>query len=87
MLAEVRGRPELERHAPRAVTLGEACPVRSLLLIDVRAIDIDGVAALKRRVDRVYDTLPRLKYVLATPDDAGNTREVLLEKRRLASAG
>ena len=65
----------------------EPCPVRALLLIDVRAIDIDGVAALERRVDRVYDTLPRLKYVLAAPDDAWNAREVLLEKRRLASAG
>ena len=87
MLAEVRGRPELERHAPRAVTLGEACPVRSLLLIDVRAIDIDGVAALKRRVDRVYDTLPRLKYVLAASHDARDPSEVLLEERRLTRAG
>ena len=85
--AEVRGRPELERDAPGAVALREACPVGALLLIDVRAIDIDGVAALEGRVDRVYDALPRFKYVLATPDDAWDGREVLLEKGRLAGAG
>ena len=61
--------------------------MRSLLLIDVRPVHIYGVAALEGRVDGVYDTLSRLKYVLATPDEAGNAREVLLEKRRLASAG
>ena len=87
MRAEVRRRPELERHAPRAVALREACPVRALLLIDVRTIDKRRVAALERRVDRVYDALPRLKYVLAAPDDARDGRKVLLEKRRLPSAG
>jgi hypothetical protein len=61
--------------------------VRSLLLIDVRPVYVYGVAALEGRVDRVYDTLSRLKYVLATPDDAGDGRKMLLEKRRLASAG
>ena len=85
--AEIRRRPELERHASRAVPPSEPCPVRSLLLIDVCPVHIYGVAALERRVDGVDDALSRLKYVLATPDDAGNTREVLLEKRRLASAG
>ncbi len=44
--------------------------MRSLLLIDVRTIDKRRVTALESRIDRVYDTLPRLKYVLATPDDA-----------------
>ena len=85
--AEIRGRPELERHAPRAVPLSEPGPVRALLLIDVRAVYVYGVAALEGRVDRVYDALSRLKYVLATPDDAWDAFEVLLEKRRLASAG
>jgi hypothetical protein len=61
--------------------------MRSLLLIDVRTIDKRRVTALESRIDRVYDTLPRLKYVLATPDDAWDGCEVLLEKRRLASAG
>ena len=61
--------------------------MRALLLIDVRAIDKRRVAALEGRVDRVNDALTRLKYVLAAPDDAGNSRKVLLEKRRLASAG
>ena len=61
--------------------------MRALLLIDVRTIDKRRVAALEGRVDGVYDTLTRLKYVLAAPDDAGNSRKVLLEKRRLASAG
>ena len=86
MRAEVRGRPKLERHALRAVALREPCPVRTLLLIDVRAVYVYGVAALEGRVDGVYDTLSRLKYVLATPDDAGDGCEVLLEKRALASA-
>ena len=87
MLAEVRGRPELERHTPRAVSFCEAGPVRALLFIDVRTIDKHSVAALERRVDRVYDALSRLKYVLAAAHDAGNGRKMLLEKRRLASAG
>ena len=87
MRAEVRGRPKLERHALRAVALREPCPVRTLLLIDVGTVYEDRIAALERRVDRIDDTLPRLKYVLATPDDAGDGCEVLLEKRRLASAG
>ena len=87
MRAEVRGRPKLERHALRAVALREPCPVRALLLIDVGTVYEDRIAALERRVDGVYDALPRLKYVLATPDDARDGREVLLEKRRLASAG
>ena len=84
---EVRRRPELERHAPGAVTLGKPGPVRALLLIDVRPVYVYGVAALEGRVDRVYDALPRFKYVLATPDDAWDGREVLLEKGRLAGAG
>ena len=87
MCAEVRGRPKLERHAPRAVSFCEAGPVRALLLIDVRPVYVYGVAALEGRVDRVYDALPRFKYVLATPDDAWDGREVLLEKGRLAGAG
>ena len=87
MRAKIRGRPELERHAPRAVAFREARPVRALLLIDVRPVHIYGVAALERCVDGVDDTLPRLKYVLATPDDAWDSCEMLLEKRRLASAG
>ena len=85
--AEVRGCPELERNAPRAVALREACPVGALLLIDVRTIDKHRVAALEGRVDGVYDTLSRLKYILATSDDAWDAFEVLLEKRRLSSAG
>ena len=87
MRAEICGRPKLERHAPCAVPLREPCPVRSLLLIDVGAVYVYGVAALERRVDGVYDALPRLKYILATPDDAWDACEVFLEKRRLASAG
>ena len=59
----------------------------ALLLIDVGTVYEDRIAALERRVDRIDDTLPRLKYVLATPDDAWDGCEVLLEKRRLASAG
>ena len=59
----------------------------ALLLIDVGTVHERRVSALEGRVDRVYDTLTRLKYVLAAPDDAGNSRKVLLEKRRLASAG
>ena len=87
MRAEIGRRPELERHAPRAVSLREPGPVRSLLLIDVGAVYVYSVAALEGRVDGVYDALSRLKYVLAAAHDAGNAREVLLEKRRLASAG
>ena len=85
--AEIRRRPELERDAPRAMPPSEPCPVRSLLLIDVGAVYVYGVAALERRVDRVYDALSRFKYVLAATDDARDTLEMLLEKRRLASAG
>ena len=85
--AEVRGCPELERNAPRAVALREACPVGALLLIDVRTIDKHRVAALEGRVDRVYDALSRLEYVLAAAHDARDALEVLLEKRRLPSAG
>ena len=84
--AEVRGCPELERNAPRAVALREACPVGALLLIDVRTIDKHRVAALEGRVDRVYDALSRLKYVLATPHDAWDSCEMLLEKRTLPGA-
>ena len=87
MRAEVRRRPELERHTPRAMPPSEPCPVRSLLLIDVGAVYVNGVAALEGRVDGVYDTLSRLKYILATSDDAWDAFEVLLEKRRLSSAG
>ena len=87
MRAEVRGRPELERHTPGTVPLREACPVGALLLIDVGAVYKDCIAALEGRVDRVNDALTRLKYVLAAPDDAGNGRKMLLEKRRLPSAG
>ena len=61
--------------------------MRALLLIDVRTIDKRSVAALEGRVDRVYDALSRLKYILATAHDAWDGCEVLLEKRRLASAG
>ena len=85
--AEISGRPELEGDAPRAVPLREAHPVRALLLIDVRTIDKRRVAALEGRVDGVYDALPRLKYVLAAAHDSRNGSEMLLEKRRLASAG
>jgi len=60
--------------------------MRALLLIDVRTIDKRRVAALEGRVDRVYDALPRFKYVLATPDDAGNGRKVLLEESTLPGA-
>ena len=87
MRAKIRGRPELERHAPRAVAFREARPVRALLLINVGAVYVYGIAALEGRVDRVYDALPRLKYVLAAAHDAGDALEMLLEKRRLASAG
>ena len=87
MRAEVRGRPKLERHTPRAMPPSEPCPVRSLLLIDVGTVYVYGIAALERRVDSVYDALPRLKYVLAAAHDAGDALEMLLEKRRLASAG
>ena len=87
MRAEVSRRPELECHTPRAMALREPCPMRSLLLIDVRTIDKRSVAALEGRVDRVYDALSRLKYILATAHDAWDGCEVLLEKRRLASAG
>ena len=59
----------------------------ALLLIDVGTVYEDRIAALEGRVDGVYDTLSRLKYILATPDDAWDAFEVLLEKRRLASAG
>ena len=86
MRAEVRGRPELERHTPRAMPPSEPCPVRALLLIDVRPVHIYGIAALERRVDRVYDALSRLEYVLAAAHDAGDGRKMLLEKRRLAGA-
>ena len=79
--AEIRRRTKLERHAPRAVTFREACPVGALLLIDVCAVHEDRVAALEGRVDRVYDALSRLKYVLATPDDAWDSCEMPLEKR------
>ena len=85
--AEVRGCPELERNAPRAVALREACPVGALLLIDVRTIDKHSVAALERRVDGVYDALSRFKYVLTAAHDARDSCEVLLEKRRFASTG
>ena len=85
--AEVRGCPELERNAPRAVALREACPVGALLLIDVRTIDKHRVAALEGRVDRVYDALSRLEYVLAAAHDSRDGCKMLLEKRRLASAG
>ena len=84
--AEVRGCPELERNAPRAVALREACPVGALLLIDVRTIDKHRVAALEGRVDRVYDALSRLEYVLAAAHDARDALEVLLEKGRFAGA-
>ena len=60
--------------------------MRALLLIDVRAIDKRRVAALKGRVDGVDDALSRLKYVLATPDDAWDGREVLLEESTLPGA-
>ena len=84
--AEVRGCPELERNAPRAVALREACPVGALLLIDVRTIDKHRVAALEGRVDRVYDALSRLEYVLAAAHDARDALEVLLEERTLPGA-
>ena len=84
--AEISRRPELERHAPGTVPLREACPVGALLLIDVRTIDKRRVAALESRVDGVYDALSRFKYVLATPDDAGDGCEMLLEKRALPGA-
>ena len=61
--------------------------MRALLLIDVRTIDKRRVAALEGRVDGVYDALSRFKYVLAASHDTRDGREVLLEKRRLASAG
>ena len=44
--AEVRGRPKLERYAPRAVALREACPVGALLLIDVGTINIGSITPL-----------------------------------------
>ena len=87
MRAEVSRRPELECHTPRAMALREPCPMRSLLLIDVRTIDKRRVAALEGRVDRVNDALTRLKYVLAAAHDSRNGSEMLLEKRRLPSAG
>ena len=85
--AEIRRRPELERDAPRAMPPSEPCPVRALLLIDVRAVYVYGVAALEGRVDRVNDALSRLQYVLAAAHNARDGRKVFLEKRRLASAG
>ena len=84
---EIRRRAELERHAPGAVPLREACPVGALLLIDVRTVYKDRIAALEGRVDGVYDALPRLKYVLAAAHDSRDGRKMLLEKRRLPSAG
>jgi hypothetical protein len=60
--------------------------VRALLLIDVRAVYVYGVAALEGRVDGVYDALPRLKYVLAAAHDSRNGSEMLLEKRALPGA-
>ena len=59
----------------------------ALLLIDVGTVYEDRIAALERRVDRVYDALPRLKYVLAAPHDTRDGRKMLLEKRRLPGAG
>ena len=61
--------------------------MRALLLIDVRAVYVYGVAALEGRVDRVNDALSRLQYVLAAAHNARDGRKVFLEKRRLASAG
>ena len=85
--AEISRRPELESHAPGAVPLRKACPVGALLLIDVGAVYKDCIAALEGRVDRVYDALSRLKYVLAAAHDSRDGRKMLLEKRRLPSAG
>ena len=39
------------------------------------------------RVDGVDDALSRLEYVLAAAHDSRDGRKMLLEKRRLASAG
>ena len=61
--------------------------MRSLLLIDVRTIDKRRVTALESRIDRVEDALPGLEHVLAAAHDSRNGSEMLLEKRRLASAG
>ena len=61
--------------------------MRSLLLIDVRTIDKRRVTALESRIDRVEDALPGLEHVLATPNDSRDGRKMLLEKRRLPSAG
>ena len=44
--AEICGCSELERDAPRAVPLREACPVGALLLIDVRAINVGSITPL-----------------------------------------
>ena len=58
----------------------------ALLLIDVRTVYKDRIAALEGRVDGVYDALPRLKYVLAAAHDAWDSCEMLLEKRTLPGA-
>ena len=46
LCAQISRRPELERHAPRAVALREACPVGALLLIDIGTVYKDRITPL-----------------------------------------